>query len=323
MGNAFDHGGALDQVAETLGRLALDESLKARVLADPPLRDVAFRVARRYVAGRTIDDALQEVVRVNRRGDSATVDYMGESCRDATRAKSETGVFVALSERLAEQGARSSISLDLSHIGLVVDEELGYSNAVRIAEATAANGQEMMLSMEAADRTDAVLRTHAKLCERFDNIGVTIQARLRRSAHDLVRLLDRPGRIRLVKGAYPEPESRAYPRGSSELADAYLGYAAILLRSGHLCSIATHDDDLLDAVTRIVVPDGRPVSYEFETLLGLGAQQLRRLRDAGHPTREYVVFGDEWWLYTCNRLVEDPSRLFQALVDAAARHAGE
>ncbi|TYB68501.1 proline dehydrogenase [Nonomuraea sp. PA05] len=245
--------------------LALDETLKDQVAADPALRASAWRVAERYVAGRTIAE-----------GTAVSIDYMGESCRDAALATAETEVFLDLSRQ-------------------------------------AAAGQEMTISMEGSDRTDLILWTHERLCERFGHVGVTVQARLHRTAEDLDRLLRRPGRIRLVKGAYLEPESLAHARGSRELRAAYLRYATLLLDSGHPCSIATHDPDLLGELR----PRMRPGSgaYEIEMLLGLDGGLLPAMRDQGHPVRMYITFGTQWWLYVWNRLAEDPSRLFQALVD--------
>ncbi|MEV0421126.1 hypothetical protein [Streptosporangium canum] len=173
--------------AETLRALALDEALKWRIAADPALLPVARRVAGRYIGGETPQEALGRVREINARGQAASVEYMGESCRDAARAVAETEVFVALAGQVAEQGLNCSISLDLSHIGSVVDAELGLANAVRVAEAAAA-GQEMMISMEGSDRTDLILWTHGRLCERFDHVGITVQARLHRIAEDPSRL---------------------------------------------------------------------------------------------------------------------------------------
>jgi proline dehydrogenase len=309
----------MDQAAQAMRALALDEALKDQVAADPTLRTIAWRVAERYVGGRSIAEALARATLSNAEGRSVTIDYMGESCRDAAMATAETEVFLDLSGQAAANGTNCSVSLDLSHIGSVVDRNLGLTNATRLAEATAAAGQEMMISAEGSDRTDLILWTHERLCERFDHVGVTIQARLHRTADDLVRLLRRPGRIRLVKGSFLEPESIAYPRNSHELSAAYLTYATLLLDSGHPCSIATHDLELLNELQ----PHMRRSSgaYEVELLLGLGADQLPVMRERGHPVREYIVFGTQWWLYVCNRIAEDPLRLFQALVDAS-RHGG-
>ncbi|MGS2641086.1 proline dehydrogenase family protein [Streptosporangium sp. G12] len=307
---------AFTGAAQVLRTLALDEELKWRVPADPVLGPLARRVARRFVAGETLADALERVAEILVGGHRANVEYMGESCRDPERALAETAVFVDAARRLPP---RCSISLDLSHIGLAIDEELALENATRIAQATAGTGREMIISAEGSDRTDAVLSVHRGLCERFDHVGITVQARLHRTGEDLRGLLALPGRIRLVKGAFLEPETVAYARGDAALPAAYLRHAEALAASGHLCSFATHDWDLIHHIDRHLGGTGRAdAPWEFETLLGLGPDRLAAMAERGHPTREYVVFGTEWWLYVCNRLAEDPRRLFQALVDAAA-----
>ncbi|MEU1287674.1 proline dehydrogenase family protein [Kitasatospora sp. NPDC005856] len=303
------------QAAQVLRALALDEDLKWRIPDDPVLGPLARKVARRYVAGETLPDALDRVRQVRAAGHRVNVEYMGESCRDARRASEETDVFLAAARLLPPD---CSISLDLSHIGLAVDAELALANATRIARACAGTGRELMISAEGSDRTDAVLELHRRLCERFDHVGVTVQARLYRTVDDLPELLGRPGRIRLVKGAFLEPESVAHRRESPALATAYLAYARQLADSGHPCSFATHDRDLVDRIDHHLGGTGREhAPWEFETLLGLGPNVLAAMAERGHPTREYVVFGTEWWLYVCNRLAEDPRRVLQALVDAA------
>ncbi|MGA5823343.1 proline dehydrogenase family protein [Kitasatospora sp. NPDC094028] len=304
------------RTAQVLRTLALDEELKWRIPGDPVLGPLARKVARRYVAGETLPDALDRARQILAAGHRVSVEYMGESCRDPQRAVEETDTFLAAA-RLLPPGC--SISLDLSHVGLAVDAELALANASRIARATAATGREMMISAEGSDRTDAALAVHRALCARFDHVGITVQARLHRTADDLPELLTRPGRIRLVKGAFLEPESIAHRREAPALAAAYLTYAEQLADSGHLCSFATHDRELIDRIDRHLGGRNRGgAPWEFETLLGLGPDRLDAMAERGHPTREYVVFGTEWWLYVCNRLAEDPQRLLRALVDAAA-----
>ncbi|MGL4177007.1 MAG: proline dehydrogenase family protein [Dermatophilaceae bacterium] len=121
-----------------------------------------------------------------------------------------------------------------------------------MAQATRDAGIEMVVSMEGHDRVDQILADHAALCAEFDHVGVTMQARLRRTPDDLDELLRRPGRIRLVKGAYSAPASAASAPDAQETLDAYDDLAARLLRSGHLCSIATHDVDRIDHVGRLL-----------------------------------------------------------------------
>lgn len=213
--------------------------------------------------------------------------------------------------------ARCSISLDLSHIGLAISHDLALENAAKIAEACTATGRELIISAEGSGRTDAVLEAHKALSGSFDNVGITVQARLHRSRDDFKELLSRPGRIRLVKGAFLEPESIAYRRDDPALESVYLDYAQQLVDSGHLCSFATHDWEIIKRIDNHLVGHGtEDASWEFETLLGLGRDRLDELARRGHPTREYIVFGAEWWLYVCNRLAEDPQRLLRAIADA-------
>ncbi len=304
--------------ADALRRLALDEDLKARAADDPGLSAIAWRVAHRYVAGRTLPEVLPRVRELVADGHATTVDFMGESARRAEIADAATEEFLRLVARIAELGPRCSVSLDLSHLGSVLDRELGLRNASRIAEATAVAGMELVLSMEGHDRIDQILDDHAVLCDRFDHVGITLQARTHRSPADLEALLARPGRIRLVKGSYDVPEQVAVARQAPELPDRFDALAERLLRSGHPCLIATHDIERLLAVDRLVDAGSlHAAPYVIEVLDGLGVEQIRRMKELGHPTQVYLVYGTEWWLYVLNRIAEDPQRLLLALVDAA------
>ncbi len=302
--------------------LALDLNAKERFCSDPVLQAYMHKVSQRYVAGRTVDDAVRRVGRMLAAGHRASAEYMGESVHDEALANAETEVFLDLVRALDAAGHECSISFDLSHLGMLVDEELGYRNARRVIQAAAGSGREAMISMENYERTDAIYRLYARLHgEGYGNVGITIPARRHRSAQDLQRLMEIPGRIRLVKGAFHEPDSVSYPRTSAELAQAYRAYAATLLRSGHLCSIATHDRTIQHDVTALIAAEGiAPGAYEFESLDGLGTEQVAALRAQGYATREYLVFGAEHFLYVLNRIAEEPVRVYQAITDVLGGH---
>jgi proline dehydrogenase len=304
------------RAADALRRMARDENLKALAEKDPLFAPLLQRAAERYTGGSTLEACLGAIEKVNAQGHAATADYMGESTREAALASAETEHFLDLVKAITARRLRCSVSLDLSHVGLAIDPALALSNAARIATVTRDAGLEMMVSMEGSERTDAVFQVHGQLCQRFDHVGITVQARLKRTPADVAVLLERPGRIRLVKGAYDEPEATAHPRISDGTTQAYRLLTQTLLSSGHRCSIGTHDRQQLNwAHEFIQTHTFDPNAFEFEVLYGLGPAQNDQMRALGHATRQYIVYGSEWFLYVCHRIAEHPPRLFDALAD--------
>jgi proline dehydrogenase len=311
----------VDQAAGALRALALDETAKEKFCNDPLLRPFMHKVSQRYVAGQTVTEALQRVEQIIARGHAASAEYMGESVRDEAFAMAETEVFMELVTAIGQRNLNCSISFDLSHVGSLVDSELGYRNARRIALAAAEINREVMISMEGIDRSDDIYTIYTRLHREDDlrNVGITVPAKRHRTVQDLPQLMKLPGRIRLVKGAFLEPESVSYSRNSPELAAAYRRYAQELLLSGHKCSIATHDRSIQANLVDLIVQERiDPRWFEFESLIGLGAEQLDALQASGFPTREYAVFGEEHFLYVLNRIAEEPIRVYQAIIDLNA-----
>jgi proline dehydrogenase len=311
----------VDQAATTLRALALDEAAKERFCNDPLLKPYMHKVSQRYVAGQTVSEALRRVEHIIAQGHAASVEYMGESVRDEAFAMAETEVFMQLAKAIGERNLNCSISFDLSHVGSVVDAELGYRNARRIALAAAEINREVMISMEGIDRADDIYAIYARLHQEdgLHNVGITVPAKRHRTEQDLPRLMKIPGRIRLVKGAFVESEQVSHHRNSPELAAAYRRYARELLLSGHKTSIATHDRGIQAELTELILQERiDPRWYEFESLIGLGEEQIAGLKARGFPTREYAVFGEEHFLYVLNRIAEEPVRVYQAVVDVMA-----
>jgi proline dehydrogenase len=310
------------EAAERLKQVALDEEIKGFVLGHPPLYQSLLQAALRFIGGETLSDCVETAKLLNQQGFAVTIDYMGESTRDADMAQQATQEFLRAIEAISEQNLDSSVSLDLSHIGMVIDAELGYKNACILAEAAQSAGLEMMISMEGTDRTNSILEIHQRLCETFDNVGITLQAYLHRTPDDLESALQRPGKIRLVKGAYATPDGLAKPRGA-ELDRSYRQLMERLLTSGHQCSIATHDPALLDPMPlkyahQFVREQGiEPDHIEFEMLKGVTQERLEAMKSYGYRTRVYLPYGREWHLYLCNRLAEHPPNIYQAIADAA------
>lgn len=294
---------------------ALDEDLKARVMADPALAGPARRVARRYTAGESVADAVAAVRAAVGRGHLGSIEYAGESVRDAELARSETDVFLAVAAAVRDAGLPSTVSFDLSHVGSLVSVDTGLAHAREMAEATRPLGTALMISAEASDRTDLVLDLYDALAAEHPHVGITLQARLHRTPADLERVLAHPGTVRLVKGAFLESESVAYRRDSDEMTAAYLALARRLLDAQQPVSFATHDEALVEALVTEHGDRLKAPGVEIEMLMGLGTALLDRLHAQGYRTREYVVFGGEWWLYVLNRIAEHPERVITALAD--------
>jgi proline dehydrogenase len=310
------------EVAETLKQIALDEDIKTYVLQHPLLYQPLLQAALRFIGGETLADCIKTSESLNHQGFAVTIDYMGESTRDAVMAQQATQEFLRVIQAIDEQNLDSSVSLDLSHIGMIIDAELGYQNACVLAEAAQKAGLEIMISMEGTDRTNLILEIHQRLCETFDNVGITLQAYLHRTPSDLASALQHPGKIRLVKGAYAAPDDLAKPRGAA-LDTSYRLLMEKLLMSGHSCSIATHDPALLDPfsleyIHELIQEKGVKLDYiEFEMLKGVTQERLEAMKNYGYRTRVYLPYGREWHLYLCNRLAEHPPNIYQALTDAA------
>ena len=203
-----------EEAANTLRSWALDENLKQTVMANPALAALAGRVAARYTAGQTIQDAIAAAQAGLTRGHAASIEYAGESIRDAALARDETDVFLDLASSIAAADLPSTVSFDLSHIGAIIDRDLALRHAREMAAATAPLTTALMISAEGSDRTDLVLDLYDALAADYPHVGITLQARLHRTPDDLERAMKHPGRIRLVKGAFLEPTDLAYPRGS-------------------------------------------------------------------------------------------------------------
>jgi proline dehydrogenase len=249
-------------------------------------------------------------------GHRVTVDFMGESARDRDVADAAAEEFIQLAADLARLPGTTSLSLDASHLGSLIDRSLALGHLDRLADVTGRNGQELVLSMEGEDRIDGILDLHRTLVTTHPHVGVTVQARVDRTAADLSALLDLPGRVRLVKGAYPTSEG--VERDDPELAERFDALARRLIDSGRPCSIASHDRDRIDAAVRHL--DGKDSTGDvvFEFLQGIDDQLLTETARRGVRTQEYIVYGSEEWLYVCNRIAEDPAtRLLRAVADMA------
>ncbi len=170
--------------------------------------------------------------------------------------------------------------------------------------------------MEGSERIEEVLDLYYRLSEDFENVGITLQAHLHRTPSDLSQALKRPGKVRLVKGAFEEPEGVAIPRGE-HLDEVYCSLVQQAIAADHCTSVATHDPYILAQVDGYVKEGALEAGrIEFEMLKGVETERLNKMRSLGYRTRVYLPYGLEWYLYLCHRLAEHPPNIYQAISDS-------
>ena len=279
-------------------------SLQRFALRNPVLR----RAALRFVAGERLEDAVAVIRRLNRAGLLATLDFLGEhtATRDGAAAGAES--YLAILDELRRSGVDSTLSLKLSQLGLDVDEALCEALLRRVL--AGAGTMFVRIDMESSQYTDRTLRLVEGLwAGGIRGVGVVIQSYLRRSEADVERMIALGIRVRLVKGAYAEPPSVAFPR-KQDVDLNFQRLAERLLRRGTYPAIATHDERLIDAAKHAAAAGGiAPDRFEFQMLYGIRRDLQARLRREGYRVRVYVPFGEEWYPYFMRRLAERPANV--------------
>jgi len=275
------------------------------------------RAVRRFVAGETLEDAVEAVRRLNEAGIEATLDFLGENTRSAAEAQACADEYVRLLDRIAVEGLRSHASLKITQMGLDLDEGLCLENLHRVLERARGHGNFLRLDMEGSAYTDRTLRVFERLRDGYEKVGPVLQAYLYRTAGDLERLLTRPVNVRLCKGAYREPPSIAWPR-RREVDLNYLRLAERLLavagEGRAFAALATHDPRIQRWARRHTrrhnLDGGR---FEFQMLYGVRRDLQHRLVRQGFKVRVYVSYGTHWYPYFMRRLAERPANVLFVL----------
>lgn len=304
--------------AQALRKAALNEQAKEYILSNQVLFKTIKKAADRYIGGETLEETIVKVKEQNKKGFKTSIEFMGENTLTEKEALHAAAEFVRIAKDIRNQKLNSTISLDLSHIGLSISKDLCLSNLDAIIQATGSENTEVTISAENVEITDAIIDIYKTTSQKYNNISITLQAYLHRSKDDFEDLIKQNGRIRMVKGAFATPENLSIPRGTA-LDERYLHYVDRLLSGNHKCSIATHHGIIQKEVVAMLQKyNTNPDLYEFESLYGIQNEQLARLKEQGYNTKLYFVYGKEWYLYLCNRIAEYPLNLFQALNDIVA-----
>jgi proline dehydrogenase len=285
--------------------MSLFDWLVVRTLPLVP-KAIVGRVASRYVAGETLDDALRQVEVLAAEGAMATLDLLGEEVTERDKALATASEYERMLDTIAARSLPSNVSIKPTALGLEIDDAFYRDNLVRVFAAARRHGNFVRIDMEDVSTTDATLAAYRDLLPRFPDIGVVLQAYLRRTLADVEALPRAGANVRLCKGIYIEPRAVAY-KAHETVRLNYLAALEKLLTRGTYTAIATHDEHLvcgaLALVDRLRVPRER---YEFQMLLGVEPELRRILLAAGHRLRVYVPYGRDWYPYSTRRLRENP-----------------
>lgn len=284
--------------------------IKKALLSTPLTRSVVSR----FVAGERVSDAIDAVRRLRADGILAAIDHLGEDVTTEYQALAGQEANLELIAALADAGLTdgSEVTLKLSALGQALGPSgpgLARTQAHAIIEAASRRGVLVSVDMEDHTTVDDTLATVEALRRRTPSVGVALQAMLRRTADDLPRMAADGGRVRLVKGAYDEPESVAYD-DSGDVDRAYARGLGRLFAGDGYPMVATHDPALIALTLRLAEKHRRtPDEFEFQMLYGIRADEQRRLAAAGYRVRAYVPYGVDWYGYFTRRLAERPANL--------------
>jgi proline dehydrogenase len=291
-----------------------------RLLASEGLQSRFFFLAKRFIAGDTISAALATVRELAADGLTATLDFLGEDVTDIREAEHTRDTYLEMLAALERERARANVSVKLTALGLLVDEDLCARHLAEIVRAARALPDPFVrVDMEGSALTSATLGVFERTFTTQRNVGPVVQAYLKRSAGDIERAIELGARVRLCKGAYAEPATLAL-QDMPSIRRAYLRFAEALLSRGVYPGIATHDERLIGACKAYALERGIGRDrFEFQLLYGVRPDLQRALARDGYNVRVYVPFGTHWAGYFYRRITERKENVLFALRSLASR----
>jgi len=285
--------------------------LVASILPHMP-KNLVWIFSKRYIAGRTIEDAVRVSRQLNAEGYMVTIDLLGEFITDLKEAEKNRDQYLNIIDTIQKNKINGNYSLKPSMFGLLLDEEACYRNIRQIVRKAVDYDNFVRIDMEDSQCVDMEIRLFRRLKKEFSkNVGLVLQAYMRRTLDDIKHLSDlhnekNPLNFRLCKGIYVEPEAIAYKK-YEEVNTHYLEDLEYILKNGIYPGIATHDTLLIEGAYRLLekykVPKNR---YEFQMLYGVAPGLRKSILGKGHRLRLYVPFGEDWFPYSTRRLKENP-----------------
>ena len=270
-------------------------------------RSVVHIFAKKYIAGETLDDAVRVVKELNEKGIVATMDVLGESVN--TKQESELAMKECLMvlDTINEHKLNSNLSLKPTQLGLIIDKQFCFEQISEILDKAKGYNNFVRIDMEDSSTTDATLELFNKLKKKYSNVGIVVQAYLKRTYNDVKEQNKLDTNYRLCKGIYVEPANIAF-KERQQVRDNYLKILEKMFDDGNYVGIATHDDYLVNGAYELIKKKNIPKNrYEFQMLYGVKEDLRDKINANGHKIRIYVPFGEHWYKYSIRRLQENPN----------------
>jgi len=260
-----------------------------------------YRVAKRWIAGYTLEDAIRVAKDANNRKLRVILNRLGEHTPDEKLIQGYTEEYLKLLDRIQAEKIDGTISVKPSQLGLAANPSLYNANLLRIIERAEAYEEFVWIDMENSPYTEETLRTYREILPSHRQLGVCLQANMKRTESDLKDLIPRGGIIRLVKGAYPESAELAYKKRSDVDAN-YVKLMTMLFEGRGRFAIGTHDGKLIDKASELA--KGQKIDFELQLLKGIRDDIKPTLIEEGYRVSEYVPYGPEWYNYSKRRMRE-------------------
>lgn len=276
-------------------------------------------VSRRFVAGETLDDAIEATRALNSRNMHVSLDHLGENVTDAKKALTAAQDYIAILDRVKQMGVDANISIKLTALGLDISPELCEQNVCQILEYAQPFSIFVRIDMEGSAYTAQTVDITLRMHKQFEHVGTVIQSCMHRSKKDVEELIAQGVRVRLVKGAYKEPDTVAFQQ-KSEVDQNYVRLMMRLLLHGNYAALATHDESIINAACKYARDNGIDKSaFEFQMLYGIRRDLQQKLVSQGYQVRVYVPYGSQWYPYLMRRMAERPANLVFVMSNAIRR----
>lgn len=297
---------------DTLLYLAQNNNVRHFVVSNRAARGLSHR----FVAGETLDEAMQVTSNLNQKKLHVSLDHLGENVSDEREARAAAQDFVASLQAIKQQDADANISIKLTALGLDIAQEVCEQNVRDILTRAQQYPIFVRIDMEGSAYTERTMDMTLRMHEQFEHVGTVMQSCMYRSRKDVEQLIARGVRVRLVKGAYKEPKTVAF-QNKSEVDHNYVQLMMMLLLRGNYPAIATHDEAIINATCKYAREHGiGKEAFEFQMLYGIRRDLQEKLVNQDYNVRVYVPYGSQWYPYLMRRMAERPANLMFVMSNA-------